>query len=96
MTHPRLASFVAEDHAASDLITNASGGICGGEGRCLVLVMVSLTSVFHSLASLMAEVRVSSGEAECPSKTYLFRSFHSNHRTQGTRVPEVRPAGGDT
>ncbi|KAF2553880.1 hypothetical protein F2Q68_00038112 [Brassica cretica] len=94
MTHPNPALLVVESHAASDRITMVSGGVASVRGKSVPPMMLSFfTSMLHSRASLMAEDRVSSGEAECPSNTNLFLAFHSAQKIQGANEPVVIPAG---
>lgn len=95
ITHPRPASCVEVDHAASDLTTTASEGVKVGRfGSLKPLGGSFFCSEFHSLANTIAEDRTSSGSGECPSKMNLFLDFHNDHSIQGTNEPVVTPAGG--
>lgn len=51
--------------------------------------------MLHSRASPIAEESVSSGVAENPSNTNLFRAFHKTHRIQGNKAPLDIPVGGE-
>ena len=70
------------------------GALVVGIGRRGLVIESFITSIAHSLVNLMADESVSSGDAECPSKTNLFLAFQIAQRIHGKRVPEVIPAGG--
>lgn len=50
--------------------------------------------MLHSLASLIVEESVSSGEREKPSNTSLFFYFQIDHMIHGMRALDVTPEGG--
>lgn len=95
MTHPRPAAFLPSVQAASVCTVTTSGGTrtrglsrVGDGGFSVDLLRL------HSLAILIARDRVSSGDAEKPSKRNLFLAFHKLHKTHGNKALDVIPAGG--
>ncbi|KAF3493929.1 hypothetical protein DY000_02052089 [Brassica cretica] len=94
MTHPRPTAFLPGVQAASVCTVTTSGGTrtrglshVGDGGLSVDLLRL------HSLAILIAKDRVSSGDAEKPSKRNMFLAFHKLHMTHRNKAPNVIPAG---
>lgn len=94
MVQPNPATFILEFHAASDrtMITPGARVVSSRTFPLKAEGSVSLL-LLHSRASTIADERVSSGEAEKPSKTNLFLAFHKVQRFHGKREPDETPDG---